>query len=184
MLELSIRGRSVSGFLRIGGTGNGNRMSDWIKEAIEKASGKRGTEMEYALLRERTFGRLFPALEKDVFDAIRRDVATYNAHVGADSARLIRASALEAGGTVPLVLEKKGSPPFGHITIMINEASRTINAMLRQIPLGSNKEEMALQSYDVRLMDEQLIIEREGGGVVSVAELSRAILEPFFLAVA
>src|SRR6266704_6269791 len=91
---------------------------------------ERTAARDYALLREATFQRLFQQTEDDVRAQIERDVAIYNAHLQNDPAKRIRLSSIPGVG-VPLMHEKKGAPPTGHLMVRFDGGGRSISASQR-----------------------------------------------------
>jgi hypothetical protein len=156
-------------------------MSDWIKEAIDEANtATRQAEIEYAIIQDTAYRRLFPELKERLQQQIAQDVAAYNALFADEPTRQLREG--ELGGRA-IHYQKTGAPPFGKVVIVLTRDERSISAMRRFTPLSAQREEVHYETYRLRLENKALVIETKDGEILALPELSRAILKPFFLAV-
>lgn len=156
-------------------------MSDWITKAIKAATDDRDTEREYALLRETTFRRLFPQIRDEIKKQLERDVESYNAHFPNAAAKHV---ALERE-LVPymVTLQKNGDSPTGHLNISFTEESRSISATVHHTSREGDRQISNGVYFTLRLDGESIVVEDEAGKLLSVPDLSRRILEPFFIGV-
>jgi len=156
-------------------------MSDWITKAIKTATEDRRTEREYALLRETTYRRLFPLIQEDIRKHLEHDVEAYNAHFPNDHAKHLKWER----ALVPYIMtvQKTGDSPVGSMTISLSEESRCVSTLIRDVFRDGGRQIEGDARYSLRLDGESIVIEDGAGLLLTVPELSRRILEPFFVSV-